>query len=290
MGIVFDLPFEQYLAIDALSASGMRELARSPWHYRNRVEKVRTRPMLRGSLAHCAVLEPDAMASRYVVVPDDAPKRPTKAQWNAAKPSESSQAAMAWWTDFSQFASSREIVPADDYAITQSQLRALQENSEIADTLRHGKGEVSVFWIDQATGVYCKARPDWVRPLKDGRVRLLDLKSVADESVDAFGKSIARMGHHRQRAHYIAGMTAVGRLVEEFVFAAVSTTPPVLAVPYILHDEAAQQGVDECRELLELFAWCTENDKWPPPGEGLQVVDVPKWAKRSSDVEVEIVQ
>lgn len=286
MGLVFDMPFAEYLAVDALSNTAMKELARSPWHYRNRVNKPQTRPMLRGSLAHCAVLEPDAMAARYVVTPEDAPRRPTAAQWTAKKPSESSQQAMDWWTAFGQQAASREIITAEEFGVTQAQLAALAENSEIADTLRTGKSEVSVFWVDQATGVYCKARPDHVRPLTDGRYRLLDLKSVADESADAFGKAVARFGYHRQRAHYIAGFEASGRKVEEFVFAAVTSAPPVLAVPYILADEIAQQGADEVRELLELFARCTESGSWPPPGEGLQVVDVPKWAKRSNEEEV----
>ena len=85
MGLVYDLPFERYLAIDAVSASALRVFARSPWHYRHRVEVKPTRPMLRGTLAHCALLEPDALHQRYAIVPAGAPKRPTRAQWAAKK-------------------------------------------------------------------------------------------------------------------------------------------------------------------------------------------------------------
>ena len=100
MGVYTDMPFEQYHEVEAVSASGLRLLARSPWHYRNRVSVKPTRPMLRGTLAHCALLEPHALDERYIVAPEDAPRRPTEAQWNAVKSNATSQAAKDWWRDF----------------------------------------------------------------------------------------------------------------------------------------------------------------------------------------------
>jgi hypothetical protein len=72
MGLVRDLPAEQYHAIEAMSSTGLRLFARSPWHWKNRVPVTPTKAMLNGTLAHCAQLEPDAMAARYVV--DAGPK------------------------------------------------------------------------------------------------------------------------------------------------------------------------------------------------------------------------
>lgn len=53
-----------------------------------------------GNLLDTAVLTPEMLTERYVIVPDDAPKRPTKAQLNAKKNSPESAAAIAWWKDF----------------------------------------------------------------------------------------------------------------------------------------------------------------------------------------------
>lgn len=288
LGLFKDMPFEEYHSIDAFSASGMRYLARSAWHYRNRVETVPTRPMLRGTLAHCAILEPHALATRYAVVPADAPKRPTDAQWAAKKSNESSQAAKDWWTAFAEEVGGRTIVSAADFAITQEQLAACAANPMIAELLATGYGEASVFWIDEATGVYCKARPDWVHPVNDRKVRLLDLKSTVDESPAAFGRTAARMGYHRQAAHYSAGFArATGLEVIDFTLAAVTSARPVLAVPYLLIDEIATQGATECRELLELYAECLKTDRWPSYGPGYQMLDFPAWAKDSEEVEVE---
>lgn len=287
MGLIKDMPFEEYHAVDALSASGMRELARSAWHYRNRVPITPTRAMLNGTLVHCAQLEPGALSARYVVVPEDAPKRPTKAQWNAAKPSPASVEAMNWWTGFQKTAGDREIVANEDYGITQSQLKAVQADSELADLFSQGYGEASLFWIDDATGVYCKARPDWVRPRATQRVQLADLKAMADDTPQGFSRSVARMGYHRQQAHYKAGFEAcTGFIVEDFVFAVVSSVPPVLAVPYRLIPEVIEQAEQERMELLELYADCLKRDRWPAYSAEERMVDLPKFAKRSMELEI----
>ena len=197
---------------------------------------------------------------------------------------------MDWWTTFEEQSAGRQIVSAEDYAITQMQLRAIADEPELAQLLKTGHAEVSVFWIDPQTGVYCKARPDWVHEMPGSRVKLIDLKSTADESGSGFGRAAARMKYHLQRAHYTEGFQiATGMKVENFIFAAVTNTPPVLAVPYILTDEMDEQAVDERRELIDKFAWCKAENKWPAYGSGLQLLDFPAYAKRSNELEVSFV-
>jgi PDDEXK-like domain of unknown function (DUF3799) len=289
LGIVHDMPLADYLAVDALSATGLKLLARSPWHFANRVDTDPTPAMLRGTLAHVAILEPDAMAQRYVVLPADAPRRPTRAQWEAKKPSDDSKAAMQWWTQFEQDNARRELVPHADFALCQEQLAAVAREPELASLLRTGRGEVSIFWIDEATGIYCKARPDWLPERAQGRGHLpLDLKTCADESPSGFGRAAARLRYDLQAAHYTAGIeAATGVFVERFVFGAVSSKPPVLAVPYVLTDEIRDQGRDERRELMDRLAWCQRENVWPAYGDGYQLLDFPAYAKNGGEVEVE---
>lgn len=286
LGIVYDLPLADYLAVDALSASGLKLLARSPWHFKNRVETDPTPAMLRGSLAHCAVLEPDAMAQRYVVVPDGAPNRPTRRQWEAKDPSPASKAAMQWWTQFEDDNADREIVTAADFALCQMQLQAVAADSFLSAVLKEGRGEVSVFWIDKDTGLYCKARPDWLAP-DAGRFTALDLKTCMDESPSGFGRAAARLRYDLQAAHYLAGIQAVTRTSVDFFFGAVTSKPPVLAVPYALTDEIRDQGVEERRELMQRLAWCQRENEWPAYGAGVQLLDFPAYAKNGGEVEVE---
>jgi len=290
LGLYYGMPFDEYHAVDAVSASGLRVFARSPWHYRNRVPITPTLPMLRGTLAHCALLEPEAMAERYVVTPADAPRRPTEAQWNAAKSSEASQAAKDWWREWEQKASGRQIISAEDFALCQQQLAAIRAVPELVALLARGEGEVSIFWTDPDTRLYCKARLDWLQI--DGKTaRILELKSTADESPSGFGRTAARMKYELQRAHYIDAVKYGARLkVESFTFAAVTSAAPVLAVPYDLTDEMKSQADDERAEHLQRLAWCQQNNAWPAYGDGVQPLDYPAYAKRSSEVEVSFVE
>jgi hypothetical protein len=282
MGIVNDMPFAEYLAVEAVSSTGLRNAARSMWHYRNRVDIEQTRPMLRGTLAHCAVLEPHALSKRYVVAPPTAPKRPTAAQWAAKNPNASSRAAMDWWIDFNATANGREVIDADEYAVTQMQLDAIRQCRELADLLATGRGEVSIFWIDPETGLYCKARPDW---LTDDAA--LDLKTCADESPNGFSRAAARLRYDLQEAHYTAGIEAfTGRRVD-FLFGAVTNKPPVLAVPYVLTDEVRGNARDERRELMQRLAQCMRENTWPAYGSGVQLLDFPAYMKGGGEVEVE---
>jgi len=287
LGLFLDMPLDEYLAVDAVSSTGLKLMARSAWHYRNRVETVPNKPMLRGSLAHTAVLEADAMESRYVVVPSDAPRRPSKTQWAAKNPSEDSMKAMDWWTSFEDRNANRQVISSEDYELCQLQLEAVRRNPELANILREGKGEVSLFWKDPETGLYCKARPDWL-PSGLYASTPLDLKTTADESPNGFGRAAARMRYDLQAAHYTDGIEVVlGVKVQAFVFGAVTNKPPVLAVPYCLTDEIRDQGRDERRELLERLAYCKRENEWPAYGAGIQMLDFPAYAKASGEVEVE---
>lgn len=288
LGVVHGMPIEDYLAVEALSATGLKLLARSPWHFINRVDPDPTPAMLRGSLAHCALLEPDAMAQRYVVLPEDAPRKPSRLQWEAKNPSPESRAAMSWWNDFKERSAGRELVSFDAFAICSAQLAAVMREPELATLLREGHGEASVFWIDKATGIYCKARPDWLPPAQGRSVRPMDFKTSADESPNGFGRAAARLRYDLQAAHYTAGIeAATGLHVDQFVFGAVSSKPPVLAVPYVLTDEIREQGRDERRELMQRLAWCRRENQWPAYGAGLQLLDFPAYAKNGGEVEVE---
>jgi len=291
LGLFENMPFDDYLKVDALSATGLKQLARSPWHYRNRVDIDPTPAMLRGTLAHCAVLEPEAMAQRYVVLPEDAPRKPTRAQWEAKKPSAESLAAMDWWRQFKDESAGRDLVSFADYALCQAQLAAIAAQPELAELLRAGRGEVSIFWIDEATGIYCKARPDWLPTANGQSIRPLDLKTCTDESPNGFGRAAARLRYDLQDAHYTAGIEAVtGMSVDAFVFGAVSSKPPILAVPYILTDEVRDHGRDERRELMDRLAWCIRENKWPAYGDGLQLLDFPAYAKAGGEVEINDIE
>jgi len=285
LGLFPGLPAETYHRSPGVSNSMLSALKRSPMHCwalhlnPDRPEREETASMFTGTLAHCSVLEADAMAARYVVVPDDAPRRPTAAQWKAKSPSIESKAAMAWWSHFNEHTTGRLIVTAEQYDTTRRQLAAVLAVPELANALASGMAEASLFWVDERTGLQCRCRPDWIHRLPDGRVIVVDLKTTADADPQAFGKSVWNYGYHRQAAYYTAGLQACGIEVAAFIFAAVTSAYPFIAVPYLLDDEATRRGADEVRDLLDLYQQCSATNTWPAYGSGVQVLSLPAWAK-----------
>lgn len=81
--------------------------------------------------------------------------------------------------------------------------------------------EVSIWWIDEKTGVLCKCRVDAIAEV-DGVTFFVDVKTSGD--FDNFGKSIINFGYHRQDAHYSnAGRAAFGEEIN-FLFIVVSSS------------------------------------------------------------------
>ena len=67
---VYDLPIEDYHALDGVSGSKVHFLELSNMHYDNaRLFFQKTKALTFGNLVHCATLEPDELDKRYAVVP-----------------------------------------------------------------------------------------------------------------------------------------------------------------------------------------------------------------------------
>lgn len=269
-----DLPFgvhqgmsnAAYHALPALGSSGLKALAKSPAHYfglyrdDTRPGREQTASMKLGTLAHCALLEPFELDARYVIKPPGHDGRTT--------------AGKAWCKAFAGL----EIVSQEQYDSAKRQAENIRALPEVGALLSRGEAEVSAFWVDEATGVPCKCRPDWVSPAGDG-VILLDLKTCQDASERGFPKTIANYGYHLQAAWYSEGYArASGRQVLGFVFACVEAEWPHAAAAYMLDDESMTKGAAECRRLLNLFRDCDAAGRWPGYPNTITPLSLPAWA------------
>lgn len=269
LGVVHDMPAAKYHAVDAMSNSALSALKRSPRHYwaeyinPQRPQRKTTAAMAAGTLAHALVLEPAAVAERYVVRPDGLDLRTKDGKaWRASMPSH------------------LDLIDADQMATAEAQAEAVQSVPELAALLHGGASEVSFFWVDPETGTHCKARADHVHRLADGRVILLDLKTTSDASPEQFARSAWSFGYHRQDAWYSRGYElATGEAVAAFVFGVVTGDYPFIAVPYMLDDAAKAIGAEQCRDLLATYAQCKAAGYWPAYGGGVQLLSLPAWAK-----------
>lgn len=273
--VVMGMENGAYHATSAVSNTVLSSMARSPAHcFALHVAECRrkqstTPAFAAGTLAHCAILEPDALLERYIVRPEGLDLR-TKAgkEWRDALPDDVL------------------MIGADEWATAIAQRDAVRAVPELAELLGAGVAEVSAFWIDDETGLPCKCRPDWVHTLSDGRVILVDVKTTVDASPQQFTRAVWKYGYHRQAAWYSAGYArAAGVEVAGFVFAAVTSAHPFISAAHTLDDDYLRIGQDECRRLLDEYADCKLTGRWPA-FPGMNLLSPPAWVTQSDELEI----
>lgn len=299
LGIFDDISNEDYHRGPGISKSGLDLINHSPLHYKTvkAHPKKATPAMFIGTAFHSLVLEPDQFDKEFMLMPNDAPKKPTLAQLNAKKPSPASLGAMAWWEEFNENTKGKTVIsnkPGADPFWSPGDWDRLHfmadavKNDPIASiiiNLDEGRAENSVYWIDSEHKKLCKCRPDFIN---DSHNVAVDLKSADDASYTGFGKSAASYRYHVQDSFYRDGLYAVGQGVQSFVFVVVEKSPPYAVACYILDKEAQRIGRTQYRNNLWTFAECYRRDEWPAyPGDSLlepsiRNLEIAPWGLRGS--------
>jgi hypothetical protein len=247
---------EEYHADPAISASQLKEIGKSPFHYWKRyVDPDRspsepTAAMRLGSLVHCAVLEPNELLQRYAVGPD---RRTKEGKATAER----------------MIADGIEPVSASDFEQALSMAAAVHSHPTAGLLLTNGAAETSHWWDDIATGLRCKCRPDWF----DGEL-IVDLKTCVDASPAGFGKAVAAFHYQLQAAHYLAGT-----LAKRFIFVAVEKSYPFAVGVYELDQEALVHGSIARHNALQRIQDCRAIGEWGHGyTDGIQTLQLPGWA------------
>lgn len=246
---------EEYHADPAVSASHLKAVMQSPYHYWSRYLNPKrptmepTAAMRLGSLAHCATLEPDELHNRYAIAPDR--------RSNAGKALAADMAARGL-----------EAVSESEMTLALSMADAVREHPYAAALLATGKAEQSFWADDAATGLRVKARPDWYF---GGTI--VDLKTCQDASPGGFALACATFSYHLQAAHYLNVTFA-----ERFVFIAVEKTYPFCVGVYELDAAAMAAGKEQCRIGLQTISNCHAINEWPGYTTTCDTLAMPGWA------------
>lgn len=153
-------------------------------------------------------------------------------------------------------------------------------NHDTASRLFVGGGaEVSAFWVDETTGVKCKARFDYLPEKQAGRRLIVpDLKSAVSADPREFSRAAARYGYVMQQEHYSSGLRHLG--IDDdpaFVFVVVEKDSPYLVNVVQFADKGDRLITAIALEkALRLFRECTETDTWPG-WPGVTDLTLPAW-------------
>lgn len=270
MTLVYDMPPELYRDSTGLSHSEAKLMRqRTPYHlhmhreHRNRPERKSTPQMMLGTALHTLALEPAAFEQRYCTDLDESR--------NSKK-----------YREFLRDCTCAGLIPLsdDDRERVFAMRDSLMSNAQIADSLSGGRSEVSGWFTDPASGVLCKFRADYVKPIRNGRAALLvDVKTTADASLDAFSRSIATFGYHTQADWYVNGYSVAANVqCEGMLFVVVETEFPYACAAYTLDDESLAQAARLNARVRAIYRLCVEADSWPGYGDAVQEIGLPRWA------------
>lgn len=287
-GVYLDEPAELYHRRDLgiANCGGIKILEeRSPAHFAHWVsdqdEQAEERQVFTfGRAFHCATLEPDVFDRTYCVLPANAPQRPTEAMLKAYAKGTSSAESIArvdWWERWNADNEGREILSAKDYDRARFMAQSIRRHPTGAAMLNGGRREVTLRWIDEETGMPCKARVDLDND-DEALNFMLDLKSCDDASPDAFARSVARYYYHVQDAHYTDGARTLGLNRRAFIFLACESSAPYVCHPYTVPAIAFERGHEIRKRALQKQAECLKTGRWPGYGDSITELTLPPWA------------
>ena len=287
-GVYTGLSFDEYLKLPALNKSNLTWMRYSPLHFYancedpNRVStRVETEPMKMGTAIHTAILEPKTFKSRYVMQPEDSPKKPTSSQLTAKKPSDETVAAIAWWEKFYAENKDKELITADTWERCREIRKNVLTNPTAKTLLEHGKAEVTIVWEDPVEQLLCKARVDWLAMRADGSpLCAVDFKSTDSARASDFAKKVLNYSWHVQAAFYSDGITAAIGTTIPFVFAAIEKDAPFASQYFEAKDRTLEIGRALYRADMARVAACRKTGVWPGYSNEITELKLPSWAEK----------
>ena len=262
-GIFNNLPSAEYFAAKRLNNSGIKQLLRSPMHYKNSLEapRLETKALTIGSAVHCAILEPNRFDVDYTFAPENLDKR--------------TKAGKAAWDELES--SEKTVLSFNDYTDVLSISHAVKEHPTAKKLIKNGHAEVTIF--SEIDDVLTKSRMDYYLP--NANV-IIDLKTTDDASPSAFARSVASYGYDIQAAWYIDNAQALDIYIETFVFIVVEKTSPHAVALYELDPASIEVGRSKYQHALHLYKHCLATGEWPGYSENIQTLSLPAWAMREA--------
>lgn len=275
---VEDMPEDAYhgdpVEGGSLSYTGMKELLKSPAHYRHYMDTPRIeKPAFDyGHIVHALVLGTDL---QVVELP---------------------------FTDYRTKASREardDVYAAGNTPLKEGELDPLKEVAEAV--LAHptaralfendGATELSMFAPDPVTGVWVRGRADKVSEW-EGETILVDLKTTPDADPREFNRgAVAKFRYYLQAAVYGWLYQATNPMpvsVPEMLFVAVSKTEPHLVSVSRLDWAYDDLGATAMKEALNRYKTAVDTGEWPGYGDSITLLEPPAWLTYEADEEPEI--
>lgn len=262
-GIFPDMPAETYHAVECMSSGGLKQILKTPQHFRMYRDKQRTTTdyMDFGTGVHYGVLEPQRWLSDVIRAPM------VNKRTNAGK---------AELAEFEAVHIGKLILSDEDYRRALRCIDAVRSHPMASKLLAGAEIEISMFWNDAEYGVPCKCRWD-----ARNHGMTIDLKTSVDASPEAFARTAANMFYHVQAAHYMSGGEHVlNETPDAFINIVAESEEPHGVAVYEMPSAAIRMGRHLADEGLSRYRAAMAANAWVGYPETIQPLPFPRWALR----------
>lgn len=264
------IPNKEYRERNGVSSTDLKHMVKSPAHFRYWKDHPQedTPALLFGRAAHKYMLEKDDFFAEFVIAPNI--DRRTKA-------------GKEEYAAFLEENKDKDIISADDFQKIQEMHEALYSTPFVAQLL-NGEKELSFFLEDEETGLIMKVRPDCLTTIGDTHV-LIDYKSTADASSEAFMKSAINLAYDMQLSYYKDIMDKVTGHEHSVIFIAQEKTPPYAVNILEANEYFIKSGRDMYRTYLNLYKECSDSGNWYGFINGeINSLGLPNWLQKQYEV------
>ncbi len=264
----------------SLSYTGMKELLKSPAHYRHYMDAPRVqKPSFdAGHIVHALVL---GTPLDVTVIPQEILASNGATSTKAAK-------------QFIEEVRLDGLIPvkAGDLEPLERVAEAVLAHPTARALFEHdGPTELSMFAPDPVTGVWVRGRADKVSEW-EGETVLVDLKTTPDADPREFNRSaVARFRYYLQASVYgwlyrETNPTQVS--TPEMLFVAVSKTEPHLVSVNRLDWAYEDLGQTAMRTALDTYKRCMNTGEWPGYPNEISLLEPPAWLIYENDEAIEV--
>lgn len=267
-GIYANIDIDEYHAEAGISSSGITLILDCPkryWHEYLVKQEIDVREAKKqrdkyklGRAAHMLILEPVKFNNTFYVMSEDV-NLTTKIGKEAYAAAELE-------------AKGRDIIRTGDWKEIEA-MAASVGSHVVWNAIKGGKVEHSIYWNGGVCKTALRARPDVFTD-----ELIIDIKTT--ESINAFAKSIAQYGYHRQAAMQVDGLKAIDGKERYFAYFVIEKKAPYLTACFALDDISLEQGRREYLDGAALYSDCLKNNNWPGYEDKFQVISLPKWAMK----------
>jgi hypothetical protein len=270
-GIIYDEPFAEYLAADAVGSHSLADMEPHPLLFkmkhvtRELVDDYDTPAFRFGRYFHALALEGEAAAlDRFAMKPEGIDRRTKEGK--------------VAFAEFEAEAAGHDIVTADDVALAWKMLGAIRAKPGVCALLDAATGKPEVTFRHNLASFAIQARVDWFDNRDPAAPICINLKTI--DRLANFDRQFESYKYYRGDAFYslvVAKVLGLDSMQPQMIDLVVEKEAPWQCAVRTPDAASLQVGAQEVMELLQKLKGCYESGIWPGEPDVARPVTLSQW-------------